>query len=401
MEHPLVSAIEKAFDWSGPERLGKEFAYGTLAENDLCARLLTPTRLLDLVMRRSLAPHRLQCLVDGKFLHPHHYLTMASARRAAMGVPMADMQQIRRLLEDGCTVVVDEVNTYDPTIEVACRALQWWTHEIVQANTYLTTGRAAGFNMHWDDHDVIILQLAGEKSWQVRGLSRPAPMFRDAVPNPEPSKEIVWSGTMRAGDLMHIPRGYWHKATREAAGPGYSLHVTFGLTKRTGVDWLTWLADQGRLDELFRHDLDRRGTSDTSLAQERSLIDAAVHLIADRPLSDFLAARELQRPTGRHVATGGIFGNPESVVCVTDFPPQLEIDDTQAVVKAARMELAFAARAAPALRLLLSGKPVVVQELSATTGVNAAAVADALVDAGICAEVTSELASGYAGLVRT
>ncbi|MGH3620375.1 MAG: JmjC domain-containing protein [Sciscionella sp.] len=142
---------------------------------------------------------------------------------------------------------MDQSNAYDPTMEVACRALQWWSRETVQVNIYLTTGDAAGFDLHWDDHDVIIVQLAGEKTWEVRGLSRPVPMFRDAVPNYEPSEEIVWAGVMNTGDMMHIPRGYWHQATRQDRGDGFSLHVTFGFHKQTGVNWLTWLADQANL----------------------------------------------------------------------------------------------------------------------------------------------------------
>jgi hypothetical protein len=397
MDHQLVRAIEKALDWSGPDGLGRTFATGSLADRSLCSRLLTPTRLLDLVMRRSLAPHRLQMLVDGSFLHPQNYLTMATVRRGD-AVPMVDMHRLGQLLQSGCTMVVDEVNTYDPTMEVACRALQWWSRELVQVNTYLTTGEAAGFNLHWDDHDVVIVQLAGEKSWEVRGPSRPAPMFRDAAPTSEPSQDVVWSGTLNVGDVMHIPRGYWHQATRQDSGDGYSLHVTFGFTKRTGVDWLTWLADQARHEELFRHDLDRWGPAETRAGQADALVDAASNLVDARSVTSFLEARERQRPAARHVATRGIFGAPSAVVCVADFPPHLETRGEVVTLIAARKEIDFAGRALPALRLLLSGVPVDIAEVAAETGVNAALLADTLVAEDMCAEVTPELASGYAGL---
>jgi hypothetical protein len=61
-------------------------------------------------------------------------------------------------------------------------------------------------------------------------------MERDAAPNLEPSTELIWSGTLRPGDVMHIPRGWWHQATRTGTGDGFSLHATFGLTQRTGID---------------------------------------------------------------------------------------------------------------------------------------------------------------------
>jgi hypothetical protein len=398
VDHRLISGIEKALAWSGADGLGRAFARGTLPDTDVCARLLTPTRLLDLIMRRSLAPHRLRCLVDGTDLHPQRYLATSTTRRG-QAVLMADMRRLGHLVRTGCTLIVDETNTYDPTMEVACRALQWWSRELVQVNAYLTTGEAAGFELHWDDHDVIVVQLAGEKSWEVRGLSRTAPMYRDAVPNPNPPDELVWAGVMQAGDAMHIPRGYWHQATRQDRGAGFSLHVTFGFPKRTGVDYLSWLADQSREQELFRHDLDRWGTGEERAAQQLALTDDAVRLVATRSVEDYLAARQQQYPSARHVATHGLFGTPSSVVCMTEFPPETVDTGEHLVVRAAGKEITFAQAALPALEMLLGGGPVHVATVTALTRVNAASLADVLVEEDICAEVTPELAAGYTGLL--
>jgi ribosomal protein L16 Arg81 hydroxylase len=305
MEHRLVANIEKALGWSGPADIGTTFVRGDMPDTEVCGRLLTPQRLLDLVMRRSLAPHRLQCLVDGEFVHPQRYLITSAARRGQ--TPMAHMQKLGQLLKSGCTLVVDEINTYDPTLEVACRALQWWAHELVQANVYLTTGEAAGFQRHWDDHDVLIVQLAGEKTWEIRGPSRPAPMYRDGAPNLEPPEEIIWSGTLRAGQVMHIPRGCWHQATRQERGDGYSLHVTFGLIKRTGTHWMTWLADQTRHQELFRHDIARWASIEDRKAQHLEFVDAAVRLVTSGSLTDYLHQRE--HHTGRALGTSSPTGS--------------------------------------------------------------------------------------------
>jgi Cupin superfamily protein len=394
MDHRLVLSIEKALNWSGPDDLGRVFARGALPDLELAARLLTPTRLLDIVMRRSLSAARIRCLQEGVDVHPQAYLRAQPIRRAEP-VQMVDMQRLGLLLAAGCTLVVDGANVYDPTLEIACRALQWWAHELVTVNIYLTTGDAAGFDLHWDDHDVIVMQLAGEKSWEVRGLSRPVPMFRDAAPNPDPPQDAVWAGTMQAGDVMHIPRGYWHQATRQDRGDGFSLHATFGFPKRTGVDWLNWLADQSRQHELFRHDIDRWATPVELRAQHITLIDGAVGMVATRPLREFLATREWQQPAGRHISTHGLFGEPGVVACVADFPPNVVHEDGQVVLRAAGKEIRFAAEAAPALLLLLDGSPVDVQAATMATGVDAAVLAEVLVEEDICAEVTVELATGY------
>lgn len=390
MDHHLVQEIEKAFGWSGPQPLGQGFAIGSMATPELCARIMTPAKLLDVIMRRSLSAPQLRCFKGGDELHPDSYLGNVVSRRG-QSLPMARMDRLGQLIDSGCTIVLDTLDAFDATMEIACVALQWWARELVQVNTYLTTNDAAGFNLHWDDHDVMIVQLGGDKAWEVRGLSRPAPMYRDAERNDEPSEEIVWSGTLKAGDVMHIPRGYWHQASRVDQGSGFSLHATFGFVKRTGVDWLSWLADQARQDVEFRRDLDRWNACDGRLEQR-------VTELAERfPQAAYLAAREQERSPRRRVVTSSAFGPITDVVCLTDFPPHITVDGATVRVIAAGKELTFAGRAEPALRALLSGNPANIEQVTAATGVNAGVLATTLLGAGLCAELTGDLAVGYAG----
>lgn len=392
MEHRLITAVEAALGWTGSGRLGGDFARGSL-DPALAERILTPNSLLDLTMRRSLSNPQFRCFQGGEELHPNAYFTDEVSLRG-QSVRMVDTHRLGTLLRQGATMVVDQVNTFDPTMEVTCRALQWWSRERVQVNAYLTTNDAAGFRLHWDDHDVLIVQLAGEKQWEVRSASRTAPLYRDADRNDEPSDEIVWAGTMCAGDVMHIPRGYWHQATRNGNGSGKSLHMTFGFAKRTGVNWLSWLADWSRAQEIFRLDLDRAGgTPDEVLAE------AAAELVRQRGPADFLAAREQEAAVPRHVPFLDIFGPLETVACITHFPPQItERGDTVEVVAASK-KLTFTAKAAPALRLLLSGHPVHLAKAAALVGAEVEQVAEILTQEEICAVLTPELSSGYTGLV--
>lgn len=398
MEHQIVQSIEKALGWDDAAPMGREFARGTLSDVGLCSRLLTPTRLLDIVMRRVLAPPQIRCLRDGADIHPDAFVQSQVTRRS-QSLSFINMDRLGRLIQTGCTLILDAVDLFDATMEVVCRALQWWSSELVQVNTYVTTGTAAGFDLHWDDHDVIVVQLAGEKSWEVRGQTRIAPLYRDADPNSEPSKDIVWAGTMQPGDVMHIPRGYWHQATRTDCGDGYSLHVTFGFMKRTGIDWLSWLADHARESEAFRHDLDRWGGFDAQVAQELALHAELAALLRSYRPDTYLAARAQEQPPHRHVATWGVFGPPSRVVCVTDFPPMMEQYGETVGVVAAGKRLTFTARAEPALLLLLSGGPVDLAAATEATDVDVTAVATALMQEGICAELTDALSSGYTGLV--
>ncbi|WAL74546.1 cupin [Kitasatospora sp. YST-16] len=394
MEHGLISAVEAALGWRGPGAIGERFARGSTGSANLGERLLTPQRLLDLVMRRSLQRPQFRVFQKQVEVHPAVYYTDSVSPRG-QSISMVNMNALGRLLGEGATLILDQANVADPTLEVACRALQWWSGERVQVNVYWTTGEAQGFPLHWDDHDVLVVQLAGEKGWEVRGTSRVAPMYRDSDPNATPPEDVLWSGVLRAGEVMHIPRGHWHQATRTGHGEaGHSLHVTFGITKRTGASWMAWLADWCRDREVFRHDLDRTPDADHS-----ELVTAAQALAAERRPAEFLAAYERAAGPARQVPYLEVFGPLTGAVCTTNFRPEIRTVGSTVEVLAAGQRLVFAAKAEAALRVLLSGHPVVLSDAETVVGTEVHEVAALLVKEKVCAPLTDELSSGYTGLV--
>jgi hypothetical protein len=391
MDHRLVTAIEKAFGWDGPAALGTALTRGHIEDAELLPRLLTGNRLLDLIMRRHLANPQLRMYAEGQVLHPSAFLTNFVSRRQQAS-RRADMAAVGRILDEGGTAILDTVNMFDPTLEVACRALGWWTGELVSVNAYLAVGDTAGFSTHWDDHDVLCVQLAGQKSWEVRGPSRPHPMYRDAEQNLEPPDEVLWAGTVQPGDVMHIPRGFWHAATRVGSGDGLSLHLTFGITRRTGVTWIQALADTARADELFRTDLEPPGGHDRDL-----LIARLAELALDFDPGRYLDRMRANTPAARHLPYVPALGPLTGAVTVTEYEPMIVEDDVAGTVTvtAAGKSLTFARRAAPDVRLLLSGHPV---QLSGGTP-DLHLLAEHLVKEGLCAPLTDESLSGYTGLV--
>ncbi|MFE7269417.1 JmjC domain-containing protein [Streptomyces sp. NPDC057623] len=391
MEHRLVTGIEKALGWGGPGPVGTAFARGHLADPELITRLMTPNRLLETIRHRHLANPQLRCYAEGDEVHPSLFLS-TNVNRRRQAVSQADMAALGRILNGGGTVVLDHVDFFDPTLEVACRALGWWSGELTSANAYLAVGDTDGFNLHWDDHDVIAVQLSGEKSWEVRGPSRPAPMYRDAERNLTPSEEVLWKGTMQAGDVMHIPRGFWHTATRIGSGDnGHSLHVTFGLTKRTGVTWANFLSDAARADDAFRTDLERSdGTVDGDVLAAK-LTDLAREYDPKR----YLAELRANTPPARHMPHVPVFGPLEYVATVTEFEPVITPSGGTVQVVGGGKRLTFHSRAEPALRSLLSGHPVRLtdDDQDLTT------LAEHLIQEGLCAPLTAESLSAYTGLV--
>ncbi|MEU6254325.1 cupin domain-containing protein [Streptomyces sp. NPDC047043] len=391
MEHRLVTGIEKALGWDGPGAMGTRFARGHLADTDLITRLMTPYRLLEIIQRRHLANPQLRCYAEGDEVHPSTFLSTAVNRRR-QAVQQADMAALGRILNGGGTVVLDHVDFFDPTLEVACRALGWWSGELASANAYLAVGDTDGFHLHWDDHDVIAVQLSGEKSWEVRGPSRPAPMYRDAERNLTQPEEVLWKGTMQAGDVMHIPRGFWHTATRIGSGnEGHSLHVTFGITKRTGVTWANFLSDAARADTDFRTDLERsEGTIDGDVLTKK-LAALASEYTPERYMDQLRA----NTPPARHMPFIPTCGPADTVAAVTEFEPVITSSDSTVQVIAGGKRLTFHERAEPELRALLSGHPVRL----VNGGEDLTTLARHLIEEGLCAPLTDESSWAYTGLV--
>lgn len=393
MEHRLVTAIEKALGWDGPGSVGTAFARGQLPDPDLATRLMTPYRLLETIRTRHLANPQLRCYADGDEVHPSRYLNTSTNRRR-QPVTQADMAGLGRILNGGGTVVLDHADSFDPTLEVACRALGWWSGELVSSNLYLAVGDTDGFHLHWDDHDVIAVQLSGEKSWEVRGPSRFAPMYRDAERNHTPSEDVLWAGTMTAGDVMHIPRGFWHTATRLGSGDsGHSLHVTFGITRRTGVTWINHLSDAARADQLFRTDLE----GGTRAADAERLVAQLADLAREHHVDRYLADLRANTPPARHTPYVRSLGPLQHVAAVTEFAPVIEQRDGAVHVVAGGKRLTFHGRGEEALRTLLSGHPVHLTH----GGPDLSAVAAHLIEEGLCTALNDESLSGYTGLVPT
>ena len=101
-------------------------------------------------------------------------------------------------------------------------------------------------------------------------MTRPFPLARDVETARKPEGVPLWEGTLEDGDLLYIPRGWWHVAL-PLNEP--TLHLTVGIHNRTGLDLLGWLKERLREREDFRRDLPRFATRAEQAAHIESLRD--------------------------------------------------------------------------------------------------------------------------------
>jgi ribosomal protein L16 Arg81 hydroxylase len=161
-----------------------------------------------------------------------------------------DIAAIRNDFADGYTIVLDGVEQYARDVGLLARSLEVELNFPIQVNTYLTPPQETGLASHYDDHDVLILQIEGSKTWHLYvGADRPPREIQrdkdkavdaDGLPVPTDVR-------LEAGDALYVPRGRVHSA--ETHGE-QSIHLTVGIHAPT----VLMLAMGALYSQSFRDD---------------------------------------------------------------------------------------------------------------------------------------------------
>ena len=169
----------------------------------------------------------------------------ASVAEAEYCLPDGRVDPLRLLarFDAGATLVVSQLQDLHPPLAGFCRGLEKLFLHGVQANAYLTPPGAQGFRVHYDTHDVLVLQVEGEKAWRiwpgqlVSHPTRRTPWQREMAPEGEPV-----ALTLRPGEALYLPRGTLHEARGQAAAA--SLHLTIGLLEPSWAEAIRLLLDR-------------------------------------------------------------------------------------------------------------------------------------------------------------
>jgi ribosomal protein L16 Arg81 hydroxylase len=151
---------------------------------------------------------------------------------------------------EGDTIRVVGIERLDTAVMQLALRLQELLGAKVHVNSYLTPASSQGFAVHFDYHDAFILQVSGSKHWFVYDPEHLAPVdlpfakIWKASPDDPSSLTLREEGVLEAGDLLYIPRGFYHEAR---TANEHSLHLTVSLDP---VYWVSVL--QKSLELLCR-----------------------------------------------------------------------------------------------------------------------------------------------------
>ena len=189
---------------------------------------------------------RLVC--EGRQLSVGEYTSDVSWRP-----PFTETVDVPRVLaewEAGATIVLQALHLNWHPLAVFCRLLEEALGHTMQANAYYTPRRSQGFAVHHDTHDVLVLQVAGEKGWLVYEPLLELPLKHQRYSSAlgdhgEPTHDVV----LHPGDTLYLPRGWLHEAKTSASD---SLHLTVGVGAHTWLDAARSALDAGEEELAFR-----------------------------------------------------------------------------------------------------------------------------------------------------
>lgn len=157
-------------------------------------------------------------------------------RQGAFAAQAIDSYAGAKALERGETLVLNETEHRlgSPVTDLALD-ISTALRAHVQVNAYVSSDGATGFGVHWDDHDVVIIQLAGRKYWDVEAPPELAPI-KSFTPRGG-SGRSAWSGVLSPGTALAIPRGWPHSV--QGVSGDVSVHLTVSISRPNAIALLS------------------------------------------------------------------------------------------------------------------------------------------------------------------
>jgi len=204
---------------------------------------------------------------------------------------VVDVEALTKLLDRGVSLVFNKLHEHVPALRALCKNVARDTLEQISAAAVVTSGRGGAAECHFDPEDLIILQIAGTKRWQVFNppSANPVPGIATTPPEWPP----IFDQVLQPGDRLFLPARFWHHCEN---GPYRSLHVSILFAPPNGRHLMDELVSRLSADETFSRPLTRHTRQQSLAEHEAALKVCLVEAIKAISLDCFLTQRAASRP---------------------------------------------------------------------------------------------------------
>ena len=148
-----------------------------------------------------------------------------------------------KYLRNGATLVRNRISN-EPIIDSISRQISNFAEAHSITGGYAAFSSKSSYKAHWDTRDVYAVQLLGRKRWILKAPNFASPLFMQQTkdfPNIEGPKEIYMDIILEAGDILYIPRGWWHDPLPLDEE---TFHIAVATFAPTGYEYIKWLLNK-------------------------------------------------------------------------------------------------------------------------------------------------------------
>jgi ribosomal protein L16 Arg81 hydroxylase len=245
--------------------------------------LLDWDTLRDFIERNVVPPDKFSVTRNTQLVPSFFYLKNGKVNAA----------NLASLIAQGVSLITDPIQSYVPALKALCTDIGTRIGENITADAVVTSGSGGALELHYDAFDLIILQMEGSKRWRIYGPPVIDPI--EGMPKQTaPENAPVFDETLRPGDLLFMPGGFWHHCNN---GPKLSLHVAIIMMAPTGWHAVKAMLAQLLGEEIFRVPLTRFGCAAERAAHEAALKARLIEKIGQISVSELAAVGAKVKPS--------------------------------------------------------------------------------------------------------
>lgn len=180
--------------------------------------------LEDFLNREYTRPELFRFFVNGRPIEPGRFGLID--RKGQL-----DRTALRPLLTQGITTIFNSLDSSSGYFWDEAVKLEQALGAVVTIDAIGSFGAVRGLPPHYDDRDLIIVQVAGRKHWKILGTPVEGPWRKRTMSVPD---TVTDEFVMQAGDMLFVPAGLYHQCVPLEP----SLHLGALITRPCGADLL-------------------------------------------------------------------------------------------------------------------------------------------------------------------
>jgi hypothetical protein len=170
-------------------------------------------------------PYRFRLARQGRDLDPASYTDEGRFSKRIRAREITDQ------LRCGATLSFDAIDEVYPPLTRLAESFEAFFRGSTNINVYAAWRGSHGLDLHQDDQEIFIAQLDGRKRWLLYGFTIDEVDRTGLRELSTPPHGAAFDEVLTAGDLLYIPRGYYHLAVPMNEP---TLHLTISVKTTSG-----------------------------------------------------------------------------------------------------------------------------------------------------------------------